>query len=389
MDAAGIDAYLADCRQLALHEIREIIPKDERYRTILYDLVLDYPLRSAKALRPALCIASCRALGGSLESVLRSAAVLELYHSAFLIHDDVEDGSESRRDAPTLHDLHGVPIAVNVGDAMLALALAPLLDNMRLIGMGKALRILQAVARMARESAEGQALELHWIRTGEWQLTDSDYLRMVYKKTSWYSFMTPVLIGAIVAGASPAQAVALRKFAALLGIAFQIQDDVLNLTAEGDGYGKEIAGDLWEGKRTLLLLHALRSATAAERARATAILGKARPPVRRDGPNMTPAAVQSLLAELHARGELSAAGQHAIEVALYASNSPSAGLKSVADIAFLQILLDRYGSIEYARAAASRFAHKAQEVLAGQSMRASVHCEFLAGVVGFVVERER
>ena len=86
---------------------------------MLFNLMLDYPLRDAKALRPALCIATCRALGGQLEEVLPSAAVLEFFHNAFLIHDDIEDQSELRRGAPTLHYAHGVPIAVNVGDAML------------------------------------------------------------------------------------------------------------------------------------------------------------------------------------------------------------------------------------------------------------------------------
>src|SRR6185503_211786 len=128
--------------------------------SILYDLVMDYPLRPAKALRPSLCIATCRALGGMLEAVLPSAAVLELYHNAFLIHDDIEDDSVKRRGGDTLHLAYGVPIAINVGDTMLAMALDPLLDNMRLVGMGKALRVLRTVSRMARESAEGQAIEL-------------------------------------------------------------------------------------------------------------------------------------------------------------------------------------------------------------------------------------
>ncbi len=223
------------------------MPRSHRYQSVLYDLILDYPLRTSKGLRPAPCIATCRALGGSLEHVLRSAAVLELYHNAFLIHDDVEDGSESRRDAPTLHGSHGIPIAVNVGDAMLALALQPLLDNMQTIGLGKALRVMEVVARMARESAEGQALELDWIRRQSWELRDADYIRMVYKKTSCYTFVAPMLIGGIIAGADASQLVALRKLAALLGVAFQAQDDILNLSAEVAVYGKEIAGDLWEG----------------------------------------------------------------------------------------------------------------------------------------------
>src|SRR4029077_12675918 len=142
------------------------------------------------------------------------------------------DGSELRRGYQTLHRAHGVPIAINVGDAMLALALQPLLDNTALIGLGKALRILQVVSRMARASAEGQALELAWIRDGRWLVSDSDYLRMVDRKTSWYTFIAPVLSGGIIAGASREVLGTLRAFAAALGIAFQIRDDILNLTAD-------------------------------------------------------------------------------------------------------------------------------------------------------------
>ena len=95
--ATGVARYLEECRELVLDEIRDIVPADTRESGQLYELMLDYPLRAAKALRPALCVATCRALGGQLQSVLRSAAVLELYHNAFLIHDDVEDNSEMRR----------------------------------------------------------------------------------------------------------------------------------------------------------------------------------------------------------------------------------------------------------------------------------------------------
>jgi geranylgeranyl diphosphate synthase type II len=199
---ADLSEYLAECRALVIAEIERFVPPIRQAEAGFYDLMRDYPLRRAKALRPALCVASCRALGGAMEAVLPSAAALELYHNAFLIHDDVEDGSWVRREEPTLHVKHGVPIAVNVGDGMLALALAPLLENTRLLGLGKALRILRLVARMARESAEGQALELGWVRARRWDLRDMDYIRMVHKKTSYYSFVTPMLIGGVAAGAT-------------------------------------------------------------------------------------------------------------------------------------------------------------------------------------------
>jgi geranylgeranyl diphosphate synthase, type II len=270
-----LHGYLAECRQLAITEIRRLVPPDSPCGPILYDLMLEYPLRGAKGLRPALCIATCRALGGGLEPVLPSAAILELYHNAFLVHDDVEDGSETRRDLPTLHREHGVPIAINVGDAMLALALGPLLDNTQHVGVGKALRIMQVIARMARETAEGQAIELDWVRRSRWDVDDDDYRAMVTKKTSWYSFIAPIAIGAIVAGANERQLAALHELGRELGIAFQIRDDVLNLTS-GGSYGKEAHGDLWEGKRTLILLHALRGLDGERLARARDILGKPR-----------------------------------------------------------------------------------------------------------------
>src|SRR5688572_20539610 len=89
MSEVDLKGYLEQARELALSEIRSLIPRDEQARRSLYDLVLDYPLREAKGLRPALCIAACRAQGGQLQAVAPSAAVLELYHNAFLIHDDI------------------------------------------------------------------------------------------------------------------------------------------------------------------------------------------------------------------------------------------------------------------------------------------------------------
>src|SRR6185295_4699008 len=109
----GIEAYLQDCRQRTLATIKAYLPGDTRHTAGLYDLMLDYPMRPAKALRPALCLATSLALGGDLDAVLPSAAAFELFHNAFLVHDDIEDGSALRRHKPTLHTAHGVPIAIN------------------------------------------------------------------------------------------------------------------------------------------------------------------------------------------------------------------------------------------------------------------------------------
>jgi geranylgeranyl diphosphate synthase type II len=341
VETSVLKNYLKECREVVLDEIGEIVP-DNRFRPVLYDLVLDYPLRAGKAFRPALCIATARALGGRLQDVLRTAAVLELFHNAFLVHDDIEDGSLIRRGRPTLHQDFGVPVAVNVGDSIFALCLQPLLDNTRLLGLGKALQILEIIARMARESVEGQALELDWIRRGQFQLRERDYCLMCYKKSCWYTFIAPTQIGAVISGGPPQLLSHLRKYAAYIGVAFQIQDDVLNLVADEKLYGKEIGGDLWEGKHTLILMHMLRSASPTEADRARSILCKDR------------------------------------------------SEKSEEEVLYLLQLIQRCGSLEYSVAIARRMAAKAGSALlrASKSMPPSIHRDFLTAMVDYVIERD-
>ena len=278
-EGIGFERYLASCRALVIEHLRAMVAPRCRARR-LYDRMLEYPLREAKALRPALCLATCRALGGRVEQALPTAVALELYHNAFLVHDDVEDGSLMRRGGPALHLVYGVPIAVNVGDAMLAASLDPLLDNVERLGLGRALRVLRVVSRMARESAEGQAVELDWIRDYTWDLTPRDYRRLVYQKTCWYTFVAPMLCGAIAAShhVDESRLWAIERFAIEVGIAFQIHDDVLNLAALDGAYGKEACGDLREGKRTLIVLDAVARSSPDEAAE-----------FRRIGPPMTPA----------------------------------------------------------------------------------------------------
>jgi geranylgeranyl diphosphate synthase, type II len=342
MQTLILKSYLDECRSIVLDEIKRIVP-DNRFRPVLYNLMLEYPLRMGKAFRPALCIASCRALGGRIEDVLPTAAVLELYHNAFLVHDDVEDGSLMRRGFPTLHQEYGIPTAVNVGDGIFALCLQPLLDNMHLIGMGKSLRILETIARMARESVEGQAIELNWVREGHWQLRDRDYCLMAFKKTCWYTFITPMLLGAIISGAQQSQLDLLRKYGTYVGLAFQIQDDILNLVADEARYGKEIGGDLWEGKHTIMLLHMLGSATPAERVEAQRILEKPRDD------------------------------------------------KSPEDVAFLFELVRYCGSIDYARKVARALAQKAVRVFdkIQDWMPVSNHRSFLVSMADYVITRDK
>lgn len=341
MDAAAVQDYLGDCRRRVLTELNEIVPRN-RYAGVLYDLLLDYPLRGGKCFRPALCIATCRALGGRLQDVLATAATLELFHNAFLGIDDIQDRSSLRRGLPTLYASYGMPIAVNVGVASLALCLAPLLENTRRLGLAKALKILDLVSAMVRNSVEGQAVELSWVRAGcAHRLTDRHYCWMCYKKTCCYSFIAPMQIGAVVAGARRELLRSIRRYGTYLGLAFQIQDDILNLQAD-ERYGKEIGGDLWEGKHTLILIHMMRTVSRRRRQRAQEILQKPRED------------------------------------------------KTEGEVRLLRDLIQSSSSLEYAGRAARLFAGKAGDLLGRDlsALKPSVHREFLLAMTHHVRTRE-
>ena len=278
-DELLVSEILARARADVLAELSRLIA--ERRATgygPLYDLVADYPLREGKGLRPAICLSACRAVGGRTDQALLSATALELFHNAFLLHDDVEDGSLYRRGGETLVESHGLPVAINVGDATNVLAMTLLLENVRAVGVRKALLVFREIERMSRESVEGQAMELAWVAQGRFDLADRDYVRMAYKKTCWYTVIAPLRIG-VICGSGPGLAaplddelVPLIGLGLCAGVAFQVQDDLLNLEADEVVYGKETAGDLWEGKRTVMLLHFVRTAAAPVREKALTIL---------------------------------------------------------------------------------------------------------------------
>ena len=235
-------------------------------RRWLYDLVATYPSRVGKGIRSSLCLATCRAFGGSTEEAMPSAAAIELLHNAFLVHDDIEDGSLSRRGLPTLHREHGVPLAVNAGDGLAVVGLTPLRDNLRVLGSVMSERVFDEFQILLQQTIEGQAIELGWRAENVLQLTPDDYLKMVLLKTCSYSTIFPLRIGALIGSWGRADLGPLTRFGFHLGAAFQIRDDLLNLEGRPERYGKEILGDLYEGKRTLMIIHLLSAVGQEERA---------------------------------------------------------------------------------------------------------------------------
>lgn len=332
--AAGlVRDMLAECSAVTRERLRTYLRPGAR-RAALYDMAADYPERGGRNLRATLCIATARAFGASTHAAVNTAVSLELLHNAFLVHDDVEDESEERRGRPTLHQLHGVPTAINVGDALAVVSLRPLIDNRGTLGPRLTLRILEEAERMARESVEGQAIELGWRRDNSAALSSQDYLHMILKKTCWYTTIYPCRVGALIGTADAVDLDRFMRFGFFLGAAFQIQDDLLNLIGDGKRYGKELGGDIREGKRTLMLIHLLEHVGAAERARLLAFL--ARP--RADKPA---AEVTRIIARMHELGSIGFAQQlaHGLAgAALHEHTLAFAQLPDSRDKAFLGAL---------------------------------------------------
>lgn len=338
----GFDDRLGWYRRLALGAVLAAVPTGEP-ATHLYDPVREYVARPGKGLRPALCLATCRAHGGSTEDALHSAAGLELLHNAFLVHDDIEDAGGYRRGRPAMHRQVGMPLAVNAGDAMNALAMRLFRANLDRHPAEVVLRIVDEVDHLMLESLEGQAMELGWIRDRACDVGTDDYLRLVLKKTAWYSFIHPMRIGALSAGSAAADDLdRFNRLGFLLGAAFQIQDDVLNLIGVRSRYGKEIGGDLDEGKRTLVLSHALAHGTPADRSRLEAFLARAGTP------------------------------------------------RLEREQAVIHDLLARTGSIDWARRAATDLAAAAERELAAAFVAALAgpDLDFVRSLVGYVVDRQ-
>jgi geranylgeranyl diphosphate synthase type II len=269
-DPGIVDEVMAEYGEATRCSVEAYLSASPR-APFLDDLMADYPLRGGKMMRPAICIANARLFGGRLQDALPCAAAVEILHNGLLIHDDIQDDSELRRGRPTLHQLHGVPLAINAGDALMLLALRPLLEGLRPLSPSLAERILDATLTMARETAEGQALELGWRDQPTAAIEETDYLTMVLKKTAWLATIWPAWLGLLIGSGGRADPTSVARFGFFLGAAFQIEDDLRNLQQSAT-YGKELNGDLYEAKRTLMLIHVRRTASAADRERVDAFL---------------------------------------------------------------------------------------------------------------------
>lgn len=249
------DAYLAEFFADGTHE---------DMRRYLYGLLSEYTANAGKRHRPLICVLAAEAVGGDPKRAWSSAAAIEHFHTAALIHDDIMDSSLTRRGVPCLHVTEGDALAINAGDLALSLVTGTVVEDDSLEPECR-LRVLRELVDMTTRTIEGQALDIGWARDDRFDLTVDDYLIMANHKTAFYSGAVPLAVGAIVGGGTEEQIAALRAFGQATGLAFQIQDDVLNLVGTREATKKDFRSDITEGKRTLAAVHALQNAPERER----------------------------------------------------------------------------------------------------------------------------
>ena len=261
---ADVEGRLRAVGKVIRRSMLDAMPDGEPHQW-LYALMREYPARPGKALRSALCLASGRAFGAQPDDILGFAVAIELLHNAFLVHDDVVDGSEMRRGRPTLSAQHGLAAALNAGDGLAIIAGQVLRTAARRLDRDLADLVMAEFDTMALRTLEGQAIEIGWQHDNVVDLTPEDYLELIMRKTCWYTTIHPLRVGVMVGSRGTVELEPLVRFGFHFGAAFQIRDDLLNLIGDERTYGKEILGDLYEGKRTLTLVHLMATATGSDR----------------------------------------------------------------------------------------------------------------------------
>jgi octaprenyl-diphosphate synthase len=279
-----------------------------------------------KRIRPSLLLLGAHLLGYSGPGAVRLGAVVEMVHTATLVHDDIIDGADTRRGRPSANTKWGNEKCVLAGDWLYMQAYRVALEE-------QSLRILELLVSLTQQMVEGELLQIQKLGKA---VSEAEYYDLIYRKTACL-FSTSMRMGSVLAGATEAEEDDLATYGRAVGLAFQIVDDVLDLTASEEVLGKPVASDLREGKATLAVIHSLDHGTPRDRQAIQRILDD------RSFENVSRGQIQDILA--------------------------------------------RNGSVEYARAAADRYAEQARNALA--SLPDSEFRRALLWVPDFVVAREK
>lgn len=279
-----------------------------------------------KRIRPSLLLLAARSLGYTGHGMIRLGAVVELVHTATLVHDDIIDGADTRRGRPSANTTWGNEKCVLAGDWLYMQAFRIALEE-------RNFKVLNLLIGLTQQMVEGELLQIQTLGRA---VSEAEYYELIYRKTACL-FSVSMQLGSTLAQASPAQEEALASYGRSVGLAFQIVDDVLDLTATEEVLGKPVASDLREGKTTLPVIHALEHGTPSER--------------------------ESILWVLEDGGFRRTTRER------------------------VQEILHRTGSVDYAMAAADRHAEQARESLV--DLEDSEFKRALLWVLDFVVARDK
>ncbi len=279
-----------------------------------------------KRIRPSLLLLAARQLGYTGQGAIRLGAVVEMLHTATLVHDDIIDGADTRRGRPSANTTWGNEKCVLAGDWLYMQAFKVSLEE-------RNLKVLDLLIGLTQQMVEGELLQIQ--KLGK-SVSEAEYYDLIFRKTACL-FSVSMRLGAVLAGATQDEEAHMAAFGRAVGLAFQIVDDVLDLTATEEVLGKPVASDLREGKATLAVVHASDHGTAADRK-----------------------AIRRVLDD-----------------------------RSFENVSRQQIyeILIRNGSVEYAMAAADRYAEQSRQALA--PLPDSEYKRALLWVPDFVVAREK
>jgi octaprenyl-diphosphate synthase len=279
-----------------------------------------------KRIRPSLLLLAAHMLGYSGPGAIRLGTVVEMVHTATLVHDDIIDGADLRRGRPSANTTWGNEKCVLAGDWLYMQAFKVALEENNL-------RVLDLLIGLTQQMVEGELLQIQKLGKA---VSEAEYYDLIYRKTACL-FAVSMRLGAVLAGADEAVETSLAAYGRAVGLAFQIVDDVLDLTATEEVLGKPVASDLREGKATLAVIHSIDHGTAADRQTIQRVLDD------RNFEDVTREQIQEILV--------------------------------------------RNGSVEYAMAAADRYAKQSRQALV--SMPESEFKRALLWLPDFVVARDK
>ena len=241
--------YLTDITKTIEEELATITPQN------LADASVYLTRAGGKMLRPALTLITAEAVGGARESSLNAAAAIELIHTFSLIHDDIMDQDDTRRGMPSVHKVWGDDVAILAGDTLFSKAFEIIIGS-KGTSSDQNNKALATVADACVKICEGQALDMSFEE--RFDVKQDEYMEMIFKKTGAL-IAAATKAGAIMGGASDEVIDAMYEYGRLIGLAFQIQEDYLDLVADEETIGKPNGSDIGKGKMTIIAIKGLES----------------------------------------------------------------------------------------------------------------------------------